>query len=198
MTHNKHVSQPKSPYSNFKRVPTSQDQFEVYEIAANLFVFHEPRHYEATIVNLLIGKKSAIVMDTGCGIGNLRNAVEEVTDKPIVVINTHTHLDYLGSNRQFDEIAMLDRPLSRRVADKGASRETLQTDILSEGLVTPPWPQGFDPGGFLFAAILGEPVVQGWGAAQGRRRGSGGNPHARRGARSNLPSRPRSPDSILR
>lgn len=144
MTKNAPVPQSKSPYSNFKMVPTSQDWFEVYEIAADLFVFHEPRHYEATIVNLLIGEENAILIDTGCGIGNLREAVEEVTDKPIIVINTHTHLDHVGSNRQFSQIAMLDHPLSHHVAEQGAAHKILRAEILAENLVTPPWPQGFD------------------------------------------------------
>src|SRR5215510_1307924 len=127
--------QPQSPYSNFKRIPTSQDWFEVYEIAPNLLVFHEPRHYEATIVSLMIGEQRAALIDSGCGIGNLREAVEEVTDKPVIVINTHTHLDHLGSNRQFDEIAMFDHPVSRRVAKEGLSQETIRTEILAENLV---------------------------------------------------------------
>ena len=141
--------QPQSPYSNFKRIPTSQDWFEVYEIAPNLLVFHEPRHYEATIVSLMIGEQRAALIDSGCGIGNLREAVEEVTDKPVIVINTHTHLDHLGSNRQFDEIAMFDHPFSHHVAEEGVSHQILQTEILAENLVTKPWPRGFDPQGFF-------------------------------------------------
>jgi glyoxylase-like metal-dependent hydrolase (beta-lactamase superfamily II) len=138
-------TQPRPAYSNFKRISTSQDWFEVYEIAADLFVFHEPGHYEATIVNLLIGEQKAALIDTGCGIGNLRQAVEEVTNKPVIVINTHTHLDHLGSNRQFDEIAMFDHPLSRHVAEEGVAHQILQTEILAENLVTKPWPRGFEP-----------------------------------------------------
>src|SRR5438132_9014516 len=60
---------------------------------------------------------------SGCGIGNLRKAVEEITSQPIMVINTHTHLDHLGSNRQFDEISMLDHPLSRRVRSEEHTSE---------------------------------------------------------------------------
>ena len=140
--------QNKSEHFNFRRRSTSDDWFEVYEIADNLFAFYEPRHYEQTIVNLVIGEQRAGLIDTGCGIGNLRKAVEEITDKPVVVINTHTHLDHLGSNRQFDEIAMFDHPLSHRAAENGASHQTLLTEILADSLVTKPWPQGFDPGGF--------------------------------------------------
>ena len=140
---------PRSGYSNFKRISTGEDWFEAYEIATNLFVFHEPRHYEGTIVNLLIGEQQAALIDTGCGIGNLRKAVEEVTDKPVIVINTHTHLDHIGSNRQFDEIAMFDHPLSHRVAEQGVSHQVMQTEILAEGLVIKPWPRGFDPSAFV-------------------------------------------------
>src|SRR5262245_49534461 len=110
--------QPQSPYSNFKRIPTSQDWFEVYEIAPNLLVFHEPRHYEATIVSLMIGEQRAALIDSGCGIGNLREAVEEVTDKRVIVINNHNLLEHPGCSRQFDEIAMFDHPFSHHVAEE--------------------------------------------------------------------------------
>ena len=145
MTNNSRVAVPQSAYSKFKRILVSEDWFAVYRIATNLFVFHEPRHYEATIVNLIVGDQRAALIDTGCGIGNLRKAVKEVTDKPITVINTHTHLDHLGSNSQFDEIAMLDHPLSHHVSEKGVSHPILQTEILAENLVIKPWPRGFDP-----------------------------------------------------
>ncbi len=148
MTDNWYDTQPKSAYSNFKKISVSEDWFEVYEVATNLFVFHEPRHYEETIINLVIGQQKAVLIDTGCGIGNLRKAVEAITDKPVMVINTHTHLDHLGSNCQFDEIAMFDHPLSRRVAEKGVSRDIVQAEILAENLVTKPWPQDFDPNDF--------------------------------------------------
>jgi len=148
MTENWYDAQPQSSYSNFKRIPVSEDWFEVYEIANNLFVFYEPRHYEATIVNLIIGDQKAALIDTGCGIGNLRKAVEAVTDKPVIVINTHTHSDHLGSNTQFDEIAMFDHPLSRRTSEQGRPHQILQEELLAENLVMKPWPQGFDPSSF--------------------------------------------------
>jgi glyoxylase-like metal-dependent hydrolase (beta-lactamase superfamily II) len=148
MTDNWYDALPRSGYSNFKKTSISEDWFEVYEIAANLFVFYEPRHCEEAISNLVIGQEKAALIDTGCGIGNLRKAVEEVTDKPVMVINTHTHTDHLGSNHQFDEIAMFDHPLSHRVAEKGVSYQTMHAEILEESLVIKPWPPGFHPNGF--------------------------------------------------
>jgi glyoxylase-like metal-dependent hydrolase (beta-lactamase superfamily II) len=162
-------TQPQSAFHDFKKISTAEDWFEVYEIAHNLFAFYEPRHYEQTIVNLVIGEQGAVLIDTGCGIGNLRSAVREVTDKPLMVINTHTHSDHLGSNAQFDQIVMYDHPLSRRAAERGVSHQTLEKEILADFLVTKPWPNEFDPGGFSIPPF---PVSR-W-LKDGKRSGFGG------------------------
>jgi Zn-dependent hydrolases, including glyoxylases len=153
MTGNWNGTQPRSVWANFKEISNSDDWLKIYEITANLFVFHEPRHYEETLVNLIIGRDKAALIDTGCGIGNLRKAVETVTDKPVLVINTHTHTDHLGSNYQFDDVLMFDHPLSHRVAEMGVSHQTMQNEILAERLVIPPWPQGFNPDSFALPPI---------------------------------------------
>jgi glyoxylase-like metal-dependent hydrolase (beta-lactamase superfamily II) len=148
MTNSWNETLPQSVWANFKEISISDDWFKAYQITDNLFVFHEPRHYEETLVNLIIGREKAALIDTGCGIGDLRKAVKAMTNKPIVVINTHTHTDHIGSNSQFDEVAMFDHSLSHRVAENGVSHQTMQNDILAENLVIKPWPQGFDPNGF--------------------------------------------------
>lgn len=128
-----------------QRIAVDDDWFDVAKVTDYLFAIAEPRHYEHTVVNLLIGDGHAIVIDTGCGIGDLRSVVERLTSFPVTVINTHTHLDHLGSNQQFSDIAMLDHPLARSIASSGATREALLRELLDETLVTPPWPQGFRP-----------------------------------------------------
>jgi glyoxylase-like metal-dependent hydrolase (beta-lactamase superfamily II) len=141
----------KTEYSSLRKISVSEDWFEVYEIASNLFAFCETGHHENTTIALLIGPKKAALIDTGCGIGDLRKVVAEITDKPVIVINTHTHLDHLGSNRQFDELAMLDHPLSRRVSVEGASHEIIKRETLAENPITKPLPRDFDPSGFALA-----------------------------------------------
>ncbi|MFH1138348.1 MAG: MBL fold metallo-hydrolase, partial [Pseudomonadota bacterium] len=56
----------------------------------------------------------------------MRGIVEAVTALPVVVINTHTHTDHIGGNRQFEEIAMFDHERSRRTAEKGVSHEFMR------------------------------------------------------------------------
>ncbi len=138
-----------APWSrDFERLSRSQDWFEIYRLAPDLFVFHEPRHWEETNATLVVGADEAVLIDTGCGIGDLRSAVARCTELPVTVLLTHTHADHLGSARQFERLALFDHPVSRRVAQEGVPLETLENEILDARFVTPPWPPEFDRSGF--------------------------------------------------
>lgn len=54
MTDSWHETLPPSVWSRFKEISIADDWFKVYQIVANLFVFYEPRHYEQTLMNLII------------------------------------------------------------------------------------------------------------------------------------------------
>ncbi len=56
---------------------------------------------------LLEGKEKALLIDTGWGAGNLRAYVEKLTDKPVIVFNTHGHLDHSGGNGEWEKVYML-------------------------------------------------------------------------------------------
>src|SRR5438067_11227169 len=106
------------------RIAIEDDWFGVLKISDYLYAISEPRHYEHTVLNLLIGDRHAVLIDTGCGIGNLRRVIESLTEHSVTVINTHTHLDHLGSNNQFSDIVMFDHPRSRRISRDGKPQET--------------------------------------------------------------------------
>lgn len=55
---------------------------------------------------LLIGKDRAMLIDTGSGEGNLREIVESITDKEILVVNTHGHFDHTGGNSAWPKAYM--------------------------------------------------------------------------------------------
>ena len=48
---------------------------------------------------LLIGEERALLIDCGLGIGDIKGAVEKITDKPILVVATHGHVDHAGRRR---------------------------------------------------------------------------------------------------
>ena len=57
---------------------------------------------------LLEGETHALLIDTLWGAGNLRRHVEGLTKKPVIVINTHGHLDHSGGNGEWEEVLMLE------------------------------------------------------------------------------------------
>lgn len=50
---------------------------------------------------LIVGSQKALLIDTGNGAGNLRQCVEQLTDKPVIVAVTHRHPDHTGGAWQF-------------------------------------------------------------------------------------------------
>lgn len=60
--------------------------------------------FDCASVFLLIGSEKAMVIDCGMGIGDLRGAIEMITDKPLICVISHGHVDHTGNARQFDEI----------------------------------------------------------------------------------------------
>lgn len=60
------------------------------------------------IMYLAEGRDRAMLVDTGAGLGRLKETVENLTDKPVFVVNTHGHVDHALGNYEFEE-AYLNR-----------------------------------------------------------------------------------------
>ena len=52
------------------------------------------------------GEEKAVLIDTGCGLGDLRSYVKSLTDKPITVLLTQGHLDHAPGAVQFEKVYM--------------------------------------------------------------------------------------------
>lgn len=50
---------------------------------------------------LVIGEENVLLIDSGFGLGSLKKIVEGLTDKPIILVNTHGHPDHGGGNAEF-------------------------------------------------------------------------------------------------
>ena len=55
-------------------------------------------------IYLLEGDTAALLTDTGYGQGDLRAYVEKLTDKPVIVTNTHFHVDHYGGNAEWEKV----------------------------------------------------------------------------------------------
>ena len=58
------------------------------------------------LMYLVEGKEKAALIDTGSGLGFLRAHIEKLTDKPIVVLLTHGHVDHAMGAGEFETVYM--------------------------------------------------------------------------------------------
>ncbi|EKE05995.1 MAG: beta-lactamase-like protein [uncultured bacterium] len=78
--------------------------FKVKKIFPKVWGLAEFNHFEKVVSYLFIGDKKALLFDTGLGIGNLRKEISNLTDFPIIVVNSHSHYDHVGGNQLFKRI----------------------------------------------------------------------------------------------
>ncbi len=76
-------------------------------------------------IYLLIGDEKAALIDTFYGFGDLRQLVETITDKPVMVINTHGHFDHTGGNSFWPEAYMSEYATTEAKKAFGAEMEAM-------------------------------------------------------------------------
>jgi glyoxylase-like metal-dependent hydrolase (beta-lactamase superfamily II) len=107
---------PRASWAKLKSISTNQNWFEIYQLSPDTYAIYEPNQWQEVISYLLIGTDRALLVDTGMGIGDLKAVIDQLTDLPITVINTHTHYDHVGSNHQFDIIYGRDTDFTKNNA----------------------------------------------------------------------------------
>jgi glyoxylase-like metal-dependent hydrolase (beta-lactamase superfamily II) len=138
---------PHEVYSTLGRIETGHPWFEVYRIHDWLYVIYEGGIFDEPVMYLVIGDDMAVLIDGGSGIGRIDKVVGELTEKPCLLLLTHTHNDHIGGCKDFGEIAAVDDVMSWERAAKGYGREKMG-EIIGEGNVIRGFPPGFDPGGY--------------------------------------------------
>jgi glyoxylase-like metal-dependent hydrolase (beta-lactamase superfamily II) len=132
---------PRPEYKSLARVATSDPWFEVYKPASNVFAIYEPHQAEEVISYLIVGNKRALLFDTGMGISDIKKVTAELTNLPIIVLNSHTHDDHVGGNWEFSTIFGVDTDFTRKNAL--GSREDAQAEITPDQICGT-LPNGFD------------------------------------------------------
>lgn len=88
---------------------------------------------------LVLGENWAVLVDSGFGIGDIAAVVRELTDLPILVINTHAHLDHIGGNAHFDVAFVHQRESLEETAETARRFRELAT----QDDFPVPFPDGF-------------------------------------------------------
>jgi glyoxylase-like metal-dependent hydrolase (beta-lactamase superfamily II) len=123
---------PRPEYKSLERVLPNDAWFEVYKVAPGVFAIYEPHQAEETISYLIVGHKQAVLFDTGMGIGDIRKITSQLTVRPVVVLNSHTHDDHVGGNWEFAFVYGMDTDFTR--ANAKGSREDAQAEITPDQL----------------------------------------------------------------
>lgn len=101
----------------------SNSPYEVYQLDETCW-----RIEESFVRAFLIkGEDKALLIDTGYGSGNIKEVVDQLTDLPIMLVNTHTDGDHIGCNARFEKAYMHPAEFDRYTygAGKGLPVEPL-------------------------------------------------------------------------
>ena len=99
---------------NSKKEVCMSDYYRCIAVGDGIYRFTS---VENVFFELLVGEEKALLIDTGYGFGDVKGAVREITDKPLMIVNTHGHVDHTCGNYQFEEdiyISEADMDLLRR------------------------------------------------------------------------------------
>ena len=124
---------PRAAYEAYEKHGSSNEWFEVYEVEPGIFAIYEPFQWQEVISYLIIGADSALLFDTGNGIGNIKAIVEQLTEKPVQVLNSHTHYDHIGGNYFFDKILSVSTDFSKSNS-RGVENKVVAAEVSPEAL----------------------------------------------------------------
>jgi glyoxylase-like metal-dependent hydrolase (beta-lactamase superfamily II) len=134
---------PRPAYKKLERVKVSDPWFEVYRIRPGVFAIYEPQQSEEVISYLIIGRRRALLFDTGMGISDIRAVAEGLTSLPIIILNSHTHNDHIGDNWRFSESQIYGMDTAFTRMNARGSKQDAQAEIAASELCAP-LPAGFD------------------------------------------------------
>ena len=75
--------------------------FTCEKVRENIISIMDPGGVRAFLIK---GTQKAALIDTCCGLGNLKKLAEEMTDLPLIVLCTHGHVDHAGGAYGFDKV----------------------------------------------------------------------------------------------
>jgi glyoxylase-like metal-dependent hydrolase (beta-lactamase superfamily II) len=132
---------PRPPYRRLERVSVPGGWFQVYRVDSGVFALYEPLQQQEVLSYLILGSRSALLFDTGLGVGNIAEVAQALTSLPITVLNSHTHFDHVGGNADFERILAVDSEYTR-ANSRGFSREIVHGEMAPSALCAG-LPRGF-------------------------------------------------------
>lgn len=124
---------PREAYQKLEKTIYSNDWFEVYQVKDSIYAIYEPFQWQEVISYVIVGNEFALLFDAGNGIGNIKDVVSSITQLPIRVLNSHSHLDHVGGNADFDFIYGMDTEFTK-MRMKGVPHERVVEEVSAAAL----------------------------------------------------------------
>ena len=136
-------------------LPVADPWFTVATVDDGIIMLTEPHVARLWRANLFLiaGQTQDLLVDTGMGIGPLRQMLAGLTERPITVFTTHSHLDHMGGHWEFADCEILVHPAEQaRLAAPGGPTG-LSYASLPEDRRAAIRAAGFDTDGLIVDAI---------------------------------------------
>src|SRR5512147_2172732 len=104
-------------------LPIAERWFEIKRISDDITLLWEPHVTPLMRCNIwhVRGRDRDLMIDTGMGIASLRQAAEQLLDKTVTAVATHTHNDHIGGHHEFEHtlVHALEAEELRSPRDRG-------------------------------------------------------------------------------
>lgn len=138
---------------------THENWFKVQELPCGIRALREPGHVQDVSSFLISGSERDLLFDTGMGIGNILRLVQLLTDRELIIVNSHSHFDHIGGNWLFPEVHIFDDDYAVKVMVEGYSEWDLRFDS-KLACFNKSLPAGFDPDQYRIKPISPEKIIR--------------------------------------
>ena len=90
--------------TGLEKLDFKSDWFDVYQIVPGVRAIHEPGPWESVLSYLVDGSARTVLFDTGLGIATIKPVTDQLTEKPVTVVSSHSHYDHVGGNHLYSDV----------------------------------------------------------------------------------------------
>ena len=133
--------------------------FHVTRIGNGVIALAELFTSKQVISYLIYGTEKVVLFNTGMGIKNIKEVVERLANKPIIVINSHLHFDHIGCDSLFPEVYVYGSDAAQSRIRKGYTADEIRS--YAEKIAFEKVPDGFDRNNYHILPGNPVPVFEG-------------------------------------
>ena len=138
-----------------------QDWFRVERAAPGVYLIEEPLHVERVKSYLIVGSDRALLLDTGMGVADMPTLVAALSDRPLVVVNSHAHWDHVGGTAAFARQAEIWIHEAEAASLAAGIANPRLRGFLAPPKLLGPLPPGFDPETAVFPPVRVDRLLHG-------------------------------------